>query len=184
MPRRVSPWAGRLRTRTFRKCASDMLYTVVHGLTTPPRDADGADGEFAPEVDWAECIFCGAPRGCVDHLHPVRRRGRLTGFCNERWNTVPACVTCNSSKCGRDWREWMQDPRTRGSPAARGVPDLEARVRAVEAFDRAAERHRTMLRASARAQRLLARVSRKVDRFCEEVSADVRRLRGVLWADV
>jgi len=194
-PRPALPWRDRLRAKSIRRCLCNVLHTVVHRLTTPPSAAgDGvADppspvrvtrsvaAALPPPINWSECIFCGAPCSSVDHLHPMRRGGRLTGYCNERWNAVPACATCNSSKCGRDWRAWMVDRTAKGSPAARGVSDLQRRVRALEAFDAAAHRHRTVLHATEQAQGLLDLIARKVDAFAAEVNVDMERLRAVVW---
>lgn len=184
--RPAAPWEGRLRPRSLRQCAGHLLYAVVHGVATPPEGEGGGDEEWAaaelPHIDWSECVFCGAPRSSVDHLHPMRRCGRLTGYCNERWNTVPACGTCNSSKRGRNWRLWMLDGDTPSSPAARCVPDLAARVRRLDEFDRAAQQYRATMRTSEGVQRLLARLAKKVDAFCDEVGADVESLRRLVWS--
>ena len=57
---------------------------------------------------WGGCAYCGdtvAPlqRDCV---LPISRGGRYT-----RDNVVPACATCNASKCNAEVTEWMRRKR-------------------------------------------------------------------------
>lgn len=50
------------------------------------------------------CAYCGATgKLTVDHIIPVSRFGA-----NKRYNIVPACTRCNSSKCDHDIIEWYQ----------------------------------------------------------------------------
>lgn len=50
------------------------------------------------------CAYCGATgKLTVDHIIPVSRFGA-----NKRYNIVPACARCNSSKCDRDIIAWYQ----------------------------------------------------------------------------
>ena len=75
-------------------------------------------GEAMPEItrtEWkelllffgGECAYCGATprRGqslTRDHLCPVDEGGRST-----QDNIVPACLSCNSSKGNRDFKNWF-----------------------------------------------------------------------------
>lgn len=89
------------------------------------------------------CVYCGDFAETRDHLRPVMRRGMPTGYCNDDWNIVPCCATCNWSKGNSTWRQFMAR-RTGMAPLARGVPSahVAARVRMLEAFQRASRPQR------------------------------------------
>lgn len=62
----------------------------------------------ALEVAWGGCAYCGAndeplQRDCVQ---AVSRGGRYTLA-----NVVPACRSCNASKCGHEVTSWMRRKR-------------------------------------------------------------------------
>lgn len=59
----------------------------------------------AMQALWAGCAYCGAPaprlqRDCV---LPLSRGGRYTLD-----NIVPACPSCNASKCNHEVTGWMR----------------------------------------------------------------------------
>jgi 5-methylcytosine-specific restriction endonuclease McrA len=76
------------------------MAAVVHDLT---------DGQWAAlRAAWGGCAYCGAvddapQRDCV---LPVSRGGRYTVD-----NVVPACRSCNSSKCNAEVTAWMRRKR-------------------------------------------------------------------------
>lgn len=81
------------------------------------------------------CVYCGGRASTVDHFRPViSRNGMPSGFCDDLWNIVPCCPTCNSSKGNQHWRTFM-DKCTPKSPRGRGVRDLPARIRMLEGFE-------------------------------------------------
>lgn len=88
------------------------------------------------EPDRTYCVYCGVPAADADHLRPLVRHRRPTGFLNDYRNRVPACGTCNTSKGGQDWRTWMRGPAAQGL-RARGFSDkqIEARVSVLERFE-------------------------------------------------
>jgi hypothetical protein len=79
------------------------------------------------------CIYCGDPSTEWDHLRPLVVEQKPTGFISEIANLVPSCGKCNQSKGKKDWREWMNSSAPR-SPRMRGIPDLEARMTRLEAY--------------------------------------------------
>lgn len=83
--------------------------------------------------DKMECAYCGTASTDWDHLFPLVRDKRPTGYINEIRNLVPSCGPCNQSKGGKDWRTWMLSA-ARHSPATRGIPDIEQRLEAIERF--------------------------------------------------
>jgi 5-methylcytosine-specific restriction endonuclease McrA len=71
---------------------------------------------------WGACAYCGAAdvplqRDCV---LPIVRGGRYTLD-----NVVPACASCNASKCGQEVTGWLR--RKRLDEAAFLVRHLEVR---------------------------------------------------------
>ncbi|UVK37421.1 HNH endonuclease [Mesorhizobium sp. AR10] len=82
-----------------------------------------------------ECIYCGARKTDTDHLRPIVKGGRPSGFFHVTGNLVPACGPCNQSKSGLDWRAWINSKTAKGSPARRGTVDIDERYRQLERFE-------------------------------------------------
>ena len=57
---------------------------------------------------WGGCAYCGAvsPRLQKDCMLPISRGGRYTLS-----NVVPACGSCNASKCNLEVTTWMRRKR-------------------------------------------------------------------------
>lgn len=79
------------------------------------------------------CAYCGAPATEWDHLRPLVKDKRPTGYVSEIANLVPTCGKCNQSKGGSDWRAWMTGPAEL-SPRTRGIADLERRIECIERY--------------------------------------------------
>jgi len=80
------------------------------------------------------CVYCGNPTTDWDHLRPLVKNRRPTGFVSEIRNLVPACGPCNQSKGASDWRVWMTG-NAPGSPATRGIKDIEERAERISHFE-------------------------------------------------
>ena len=80
------------------------------------------------------CAYCGQRSTDWDHLRPLVRNKRPTGYINEIRNLVPSCGPCNQSKSGANWRDWMLGSAN-GSPNKKGIPDLAVRVARLEKFE-------------------------------------------------
>lgn len=80
------------------------------------------------------CVYCGVFATDWDHLRPLVKGKRPTGFLNEARNLVPSCGPCNQSKSGAYWRDWMEG-QAPGSPKTRGVKDVEDRIFRLEEFE-------------------------------------------------
>ena len=77
----------------------------------------------SPGIRSRSCVYCGDPATTTDHLRPVIGRGGLpTGFGPDRWNIVPACALCNSSKGNQDWYTFMTR-KSGKAPLARKTVD-------------------------------------------------------------
>lgn len=92
-----------------------------------------------------ECIYCGATATDWDHLQPLVRGKRPTGYINEVRNLVPSCGPCNQSKSGADWRRWIEGT-ARNAPRTKGVVDLPDRIARLERFVAWAKREPLALR--------------------------------------
>jgi HNH endonuclease len=79
------------------------------------------------------CVYCGSPTTDWDHLRPLVRNSRPTGYISEIRNLVPSCGPCNQSKGAADWKAWMMG-KARGSPTTRGVADVTERISCIEEF--------------------------------------------------
>ena len=79
------------------------------GPASPAADNDLTTAEWASLRDaWAACAYCGTTevplqRDCV---LPISRGGRYTLA-----NVVPACRSCNASKCNDEVTSWMRRRR-------------------------------------------------------------------------
>ena len=74
--------------------------------------ASGSDltaAEWAVILDaWAACAYCGGEGAALqkDCVLPISRGGRYT-----LENVVPACRSCNASKCNDEVTSWMRRRR-------------------------------------------------------------------------
>lgn len=62
----------------------------------------------AQQAAWGGCAYCGAAGVALrrDCVLPVSRGGRYTLA-----NVVPACVSCNTSKCNAEVGSWLRRKR-------------------------------------------------------------------------
>jgi hypothetical protein len=70
---------------------------VEHDLTDQQWDA--------LKAAWGGCAYCGAPEESLqrDCVLPISRGGRYTLD-----NVVPACRSCNASKCNHEVTDWLR----------------------------------------------------------------------------
>lgn len=47
----------------------------------------------------------------VDHINPLVKNGMPSGFITDIGNLIPCCKDCNSSKGGKDFKEWYKSPK-------------------------------------------------------------------------
>lgn len=80
------------------------------------------------------CSYCGDKATEWDHLRPLVRAGKPTGYPSSIRNLVPSCGKCNQSKGSSDWREWMLG-KARHSPSGRGIPDVTERIKRLQRFE-------------------------------------------------
>lgn len=80
------------------------------------------------------CAYCGDAASEWDHLRPLVKDKKPTGYISEIHNLIPSCGKCNQSKGNKEWETWMRST-ARLSPATRGIRDLEARIEKIRAYD-------------------------------------------------
>ncbi|TJV71044.1 MAG: HNH endonuclease [Mesorhizobium sp.] len=86
-------------------------------------------------IEAGKCVYCGEDARDTDHLRPIVKGGKPSGFFHVNANVVPACGHCNQSKSGLDWRSWIRSTTAQGSPTSRRVPDIEERIARLERFE-------------------------------------------------
>ena len=80
-----------------------------------------------------KCVYCSDPATEWDHLRPLIKYRKPTGFITEIQNLVPACGKCNQSKGNRDWRDWINST-ARLSPKSRNK-ETESSARHLTAYE-------------------------------------------------
>ena len=80
------------------------------------------------------CSYCGDKASEWDHLQPLVKAGKPTGYPSSIKNLVPSCGKCNQSKGSTNWKDWMRGI-ARHSPSARKIADIEHRITRLEQFE-------------------------------------------------
>jgi hypothetical protein len=91
---------------------------------------DLTDAQWATlQAEWRGCAYCGAIREPLqrDCVLPISRGGRYTLD-----NVVPACRSCNASKCNSEVTSWLR--RKRMDERAFLVRHVEIRAELVRRF--------------------------------------------------
>ena len=93
------PCITRNRARAARR-RKRRIGAVVNDLT--------ADQWAAIKAAWNGCAYCGAADGALqrDCVMAISRGGRYTID-----NVVPACASCNTSKCNEEVTTWLRRKR-------------------------------------------------------------------------
>lgn len=81
-----------------------------------------------------QCAYCGAIASEWDHLRPLVKDKKPTGFISEIHNLVPSCGKCNQSKGNKEWKAWMLS-NAKLSPTARGIRNIAERIKRLEAYE-------------------------------------------------
>ena len=89
--------ASRTRAATYARRRKRRMARVEHDLT---------DEQWAALMDaWGGCAYCGGDGAALqkDTMLPISRGGRYTLA-----NVVPACGSCNASKCNTEVTTWLR----------------------------------------------------------------------------
>lgn len=84
--------------------------------------------------DDLRCAYCSGSPSDWDHLRPLVRDKRPTGYISDYRNLVPSCGRCNQSKGASEWRSWLHG-NAPGSPRRRGIIDVSREAEALERFE-------------------------------------------------
>ncbi|WP_082590465.1 HNH endonuclease [Agromyces sp. Soil535] len=88
---------SRTRTAVYARRRKRRMARVTHDLT---------DEQWTALTDaWSGCAYCGAADRALqrDCVLPISRGGRYT-----LENVVPACGSCNASKCNDEVTSWLR----------------------------------------------------------------------------
>jgi hypothetical protein len=80
------------------------------------------------------CSYCGDKSSEWDHLEPIIKNKKPTGFISEIQNLVPACGKCNQSKGNQNWYDWIIG-NAKQSPSTREVENLEEKINCLHEFE-------------------------------------------------
>ena len=80
------------------------------------------------------CAYCGDAYTEWDHLRPLIKDKKATGYVSEIHNLIPACGKCNQSKGNKEWKTWMYS-NAKLSPFSRKIPDLDDRCAKIEEYE-------------------------------------------------
>jgi len=118
--------------------ATSIAGAFVHAIIPRTVDLRAQEELFRRAgINPSECVYCGAAATDQDHLRALVKGGRPSGHYHTTDNLVPSCGRCNQSKGGSEWRAWIRGT-AKGSPARRGINDIEERVARLEVFEREA----------------------------------------------
>lgn len=84
--------------------------------------------------DTFQCAYCGSVASEWDHLRPLVKDKKPTGYISEIHNLVPSCGKCNQSKGNKEWKTWMLS-NAKLSPTTRGIKNIPERVQRLEAYE-------------------------------------------------
>ncbi|HEY8563904.1 MAG TPA: HNH endonuclease [Beijerinckiaceae bacterium] len=113
---------------------NSFVQAILPAIEPTPEEVVEALAILGMTPDAMSCAYCGASSTDWDHLRPMVRRKRPTGYITEIRNLVPSCGPCNQSKSGADWHAWMIGT-ARGSPRMKGVSDLKTRIDRLKLYE-------------------------------------------------
>lgn len=79
------------------------------------------------------CSYCGDKCTEWDHLRPIVKDKRPTGYISDIYNLVPSCGKCNQSKGNKDWYEWIKSD-AKLSPKKRNIENLDDKMERLKKF--------------------------------------------------
>ena len=112
---------------------NSFVQSIIPGIVPSVKDFEIALTVLGMSHDHIVCAYCGADASDWDHLRPLVRSKRPTGYIHEIRNLVPSCGRCNQSKGASNWRKWIVGSAP-GSPKTRGIA-IEDRIASLERFE-------------------------------------------------
>lgn len=71
------------------------------------------------------CVYCGADAETWDHLYPLVRSSRHSGYGHRIGNLVPCCGPCNQHKRNADWETWLR---------GKAFADTESKIATIRSY--------------------------------------------------
>jgi 5-methylcytosine-specific restriction endonuclease McrA len=82
-----------------------------------------------------QCAYCGDNASEWDHLRPLVKNKKPTGYISETHNLVPSCGKCNQSKGNKEWKTWMLST-VKLSPTTRKIKNISERIKRLETYEK------------------------------------------------
>jgi len=104
---------GRGKTSNVMKRLSTMRYELAMDMNPTPKILSLEETTIRNGIlcNDGMCEYCRKTKASGskgDHFYPMVGDRYPTEYCNDEWNCIPACVTCNSSKGGKNWKTWFE----------------------------------------------------------------------------
>ena len=109
--------------------SSTLRWEIAKAITPPPRPISIIEQRLRKSLLKFNglCEYCEtrpASKGFGDHFHALIKDKYPSTFCNDEWNQMPCCSTCNSSKNGRHWMVWLTS-NSAGNPLLKSDEDVK-----------------------------------------------------------
>jgi hypothetical protein len=114
---------------------NSFVQAIIPTVAFSPDEQREALSYLAMTIDNLHCAYCGAATTDWDHLRPLVKNKRPTGYVSEIRNLVPSCGPCNQSKGASDWWVWMAG-KARGSPTTRNIAGVQQRMARLTRFEK------------------------------------------------
>ncbi|GEM_PF-1824794 len=119
------------RTSSITNSFINGIIPVIHPTEN---EIDEVLNIFNLKKDRIECVYCGDKSTEWDHLQPLIKNKKFTGFITEIQNLVPACGKCNQSKGNKNWFDWMFGD-AKQSPFTRKISTINERAKRIRNFE-------------------------------------------------
>ena len=121
-------------TRRSSTITNSFINAIIPSIRPTDNEIKKALEILGMTPDTVQCAYCGSESSEWDHLRPLVKDKRPTGYISEIRNLVPSCGKCNQSKRNVGWREWIVSGAP-FSPKSKGVTDLDERIEHLVAYE-------------------------------------------------
>jgi hypothetical protein len=102
----------RAKTSNVMRRLSTLRYEIAKDMNPIPRTLPFEEVVLRNSILCNDglCEYCRrnkASGGFGDHFYPIIQDKYPTVYCDDDWNRIPACSTCNCSKGGKNWKIWF-----------------------------------------------------------------------------
>ena len=111
------------------------INSIIPGVPPSAEEVKRALEILGMTPETFQCAYCGSVASEWDHLRPLVKDKKPTGYISEIHNLVPSCGKCNQSKGNKEWKTWMLST-AKLSPTARGVKDIPERVKRLDDYEK------------------------------------------------